>query len=303
MPRCVRPRRTTPACSKPCSKWRTAPSPIRSRYNLLPHIAGGVRPRAARRQESALGAVPDQPAREAFRTSAARTRSARPAPANKSWRDCLARLKQIGRARTGRPPRTAGRTAKLGRGHPRNAARPAAAVRRHRRELFRALGHLAHGPGQRAMTYHIIHRTLYEYAAPVTVSHHVARLEPRATATQERDNFSLKIFPEPALRKTRAGLFRQPALLFQHPGDPQPPGNHHAQPRDRARATSRRRRNRRRPGRRWRRLFRDPVSPEVVEPYQFVFDSPQVRASFELADYARRKFSRGHAAAGRGART
>ena len=36
-------------------------------------------------------------------------------------------------------------------------------------------------------------------------------------------------------------------------------------------------------------MFRDPVSPEVVEPYQFVFDSPQVRASFELADYAAAK--------------
>jgi len=28
----------------------------------------------------------------------------------------------------------------------------------------------------------------------------------------------------------------------------------------------------------------------VVEPYQFVFDSPQVRASFELADYASASF-------------
>ena len=40
-------------------------------------------------------------------------------------------------------------------------------------------------------------------------------------------------------------------------------------------------------------LFRDPVSPEVVEPYQFVFDSPQVRASFELADYALESFPKG----------
>jgi hypothetical protein len=34
----------------------------------------------------------------------------------------------------------------------------------------------------------------------------------------------------------------------------------------------------------------DPVSPEVVEPYQFVFDSPLVRTSMELADYARQSF-------------
>src|SRR2546428_731867 len=34
------------------------------------------------------------------------------------------------------------------------------------------------------------------------------------------------------------------------------------------------------------------VSHEVVGPYQFVFDSPQVRASFELADYAYESFAR-----------
>ena len=38
------------------------------------------------------------------------------------------------------------------------------------------------------------------------------------------------------------------------------------------------------------RLFRDPVAPEVVEPFQFVFDSPQIRASPELADYGRESF-------------
>ena len=31
------------------------------------------------------------------------------------------------------------------------------------------------------------------------------------------------------------GLFRQPALFFCDPGDPQPAGDHHQQPRDRAR--------------------------------------------------------------------
>jgi transglutaminase-like putative cysteine protease len=39
-------------------------------------------------------------------------------------------------------------------------------------------------------------------------------------------------------------------------------------------------------------LFCDPVSPEVIEPYQFVFDSPQVRASVELFDYARESFGK-----------
>ncbi|MEI9960096.1 MAG: transglutaminase N-terminal domain-containing protein [Limisphaerales bacterium] len=64
------------------------------------------------------------------------------------------------------------------------------------------------------MTYNITHRTLYEYAAPVTVSHHVARLEPRATSTQEQESFSLKVFPEPALRKARTDYFGNRLCLF-----------------------------------------------------------------------------------------
>ncbi len=64
------------------------------------------------------------------------------------------------------------------------------------------------------MNYNIVHRTVYEYTAPVTVSHHVARLEPRATATQTQEQFSLKIFPEPALRKARTDYFGNKLCLF-----------------------------------------------------------------------------------------
>jgi transglutaminase-like putative cysteine protease len=139
------------------------------------------------------------------------------------------------------------------------------------------------------MTYNITHRTVYEYAAPVTVSHHVARLEPRATTTQAQENFSLKIFPEPALRKARTDYFGNRLCLFsvqevhrrleiitssrvtvsakKLPAPEQSPAWETAA-----------------------QMFRDPVSPEVVEPYQFIFDSPQVRASFELGDYARESF-------------
>jgi len=142
------------------------------------------------------------------------------------------------------------------------------------------------------MIYTILHRTLYEYAAPVTVSHHVARLEPRVTATQERDNFSLKIFPEPALRKSRLDYFGNRLCFFtiQQVHSrleiitssrvtvrvEKPSGNESAAS--------------------WEsvaEMFCDPVSPEVVEPYQFIFDSPQVRSSSELADYAAQSFPAG----------
>ncbi len=142
------------------------------------------------------------------------------------------------------------------------------------------------------MIYNILHRTLYDYTAPVTVSHHVARLEPRATTGQARESFSLKIFPEPTLRKERVDYFGNQVCLFSiqevhskleiithsrvavrretWPGPETSPAWENVAA-----------------------LFRDPVSPEVVEPYQFVFDSPHVRASFELAGYALESFPEG----------
>lgn len=139
------------------------------------------------------------------------------------------------------------------------------------------------------MTYSITHRTIYDYAAPVSVSHHVARLEPRITSSQRCEDFALKIHPLPAVRKSREDYFGNRLCFFSIQELHQrletvttsrmtvsaPPWiDAGASPA-------------------WEdvaQLFRDPVSPEVVEPYQFVFDSPQVRASFELADYALESF-------------
>lgn len=142
------------------------------------------------------------------------------------------------------------------------------------------------------MNYHITHRTLYDYAAPVSVSHHVARLEPLATASQLRESFSLQIFPEPALRKTRTDYFGNQLCFFaiqeihskleiitssRVTVQPKRPAQNDSTAAWESVAE----------------MFRDPVLPEVVEPYQFVFDSPQVRASLELAGYARESFASG----------
>ncbi len=141
------------------------------------------------------------------------------------------------------------------------------------------------------MNYHITHCTLYDYAAPVSVSHHVARLEPLVTATQSREKFSLQIFPEPTLRKERTDYFGNRLCFFAiqeihtkleiitHSRVTVQPRR---QTQNESTAT-------------WEsvaEMFCDPVSPEVVEPYQFVFDSPQLRASQELSDYARESFGK-----------
>ena len=57
------------------------------------------------------------------------------------------------------------------------------------------------------MTYNLVHSTIYEYASPVTVSHHAARVEPRVLPQQQVENFSLKIGPTPAVIKPRVDFF------------------------------------------------------------------------------------------------
>jgi transglutaminase-like putative cysteine protease len=142
------------------------------------------------------------------------------------------------------------------------------------------------------MNYCITHRTLYEYAAPVSVSQHVARLQPRKTGVQACGEFTLTIAPAPALRKTRTDYFGN-ELCFFSIQEVHRRLEIVTQSRvtvnaavDLASAET--------PA--WEdvaKLFRDPVSPEVVEPYEFVFNSPQIRASAELAAYAHESFDAG----------
>ena len=143
------------------------------------------------------------------------------------------------------------------------------------------------------MNYRITHRTLYDYAAPVSVSHHVARLEPRVTPAQTRQEYSLEIVPVPVLRKARRDYFGNELCFFSIQEIHQ---------RLEIITTSRVAVNTLQPALAadnspvWEEivgLFRDPVSPAVVEPYEFIFDSPQVRASFELADYTGESFPKG----------
>jgi len=142
------------------------------------------------------------------------------------------------------------------------------------------------------MTWHIVHRTLYEYAAPVTASHHVARLEPRATELQRPEAFSLKIIPEPPARRGRADFFGNQLCFFSL-----------QKVHERLEITASSRVSVRAPlpavdesSPPWEevaRQFCDPVSPEIVDPYQFVFNSPLVRTSVDLADYAHKSFPAG----------
>lgn len=139
------------------------------------------------------------------------------------------------------------------------------------------------------MNYRITHRTVYEYAEPVTVSHHAARVRPRLTETQERADFSLRITPEPAVQTMRTDYFGNRVCFFSVQQI------HHRLEITATSIVSLRNSNypalEKSPS--WEAvagLFRDPVSPGVVEPYQFCFNSPLLKVSRELADYASQSF-------------
>jgi len=140
------------------------------------------------------------------------------------------------------------------------------------------------------MNYRITHRTVYEYPEPVTVSHHAARVRPRPTAAQGRTDFSLHVVPEPVAKTMRTDYFGNRVCFFSIQqihrkleitavsrvsveAIPAPQVTDSPD---------------------WpcvRAMFRDPVSPELVEPYQFCFNSPLIQASPELADYVRQSFN------------
>ena len=139
------------------------------------------------------------------------------------------------------------------------------------------------------MNYRILHRTIYDYTEPVTVSHHAARLKPRFTDVQKCWDFSLAVTPDPAVRTARPDYFTNQVSFF---------GIQQIHQRLEITAVSHVAVRRVTPpvlalSPPWEdvaTLFRDPVSPEAVEPYQFCFDSPLLHCTPELADYARQSF-------------
>lgn len=64
------------------------------------------------------------------------------------------------------------------------------------------------------LLYHISHRTIYDYAAPVSVSHHVVRLRPRTSATQRCLRHDVKINPEVAIESSRNDYFGNENLFI-----------------------------------------------------------------------------------------
>lgn len=142
------------------------------------------------------------------------------------------------------------------------------------------------------MNYRIRHATVYRYTEAVTASHHAARLEPRFTTTQQREEWSLHVSPEPAVRKMRTDYFGNRVCFFGiqelHQEleivaeslvrlEPGPPPDLEASPAWEDVAAA----------------LLIPGAAETLEAQQFAFESPHVRRLPSLAGFAQESFGEG----------
>lgn len=69
--------------------------------------------------------------------------------------------------------------------------------------------------------YHVIHETLYRYAAPVSLSQHLLHLTPRDWLFQKLEHTQLEISPDPASLEAHADWFGNPStwLALRQPHD------------------------------------------------------------------------------------
>jgi transglutaminase-like putative cysteine protease len=142
------------------------------------------------------------------------------------------------------------------------------------------------------MTYRILHKTTYQYTRPVSFGNHAAILKPRSQPRFLCASNELRITPAPATRSERLDYFGNYVTFFtvDEPheeldiesrsevsldGDPAVwPG--HSPPWDEVAES-----------------LANPLTPEAVDAYQFVFESPRIQTGPEFAAYAAPSFPPG----------
>ncbi|MBF0308051.1 MAG: transglutaminase family protein [Magnetococcales bacterium] len=140
-------------------------------------------------------------------------------------------------------------------------------------------------------TYRIRHLTRYKYHDPVSLCHNLAWLTPRSTPWQEPIRFHLEISPTPSVLQGRLDAFGNQGHYFEIM---EPHRTLAVQAlslivvRERAQAEAH--------DLSWEEaqaVFRGGCLPEEPANCQFLLDSPHIRISEELADYARPSFPEG----------
>ena len=142
------------------------------------------------------------------------------------------------------------------------------------------------------MIYRVRHRTTYQYADPVSVSHHVVRLTPRSLPTQICWQSHVFVLPSPPLTSAHFDYFGNTLTFFtlHEPHDSliveansdlevkrvEPPDFSDSPAWETVRDS-----------------MAGDLSDEILDAYQFVFDSRRVKSNPELGAYARDSFPAG----------
>ena len=139
------------------------------------------------------------------------------------------------------------------------------------------------------MIYRVRHVTTYDYADPVSVSHHVLRLTPRNLTRQRCSGSQISIAPSPQISTTRTDYFGNVLTFFTLR---EPHGRLTVQASSELEVQSAEAPDFSQSPR-WETVqgsLEGHCSVEVLNAYQFVFDSERVGANPELAAYARDSF-------------
>jgi transglutaminase-like putative cysteine protease len=142
------------------------------------------------------------------------------------------------------------------------------------------------------LNYRVRHVTTYEYEDPVSVSHHVVRLTPRSLPRQKCSGSRISIVPAPASSTTLIDYFGN-ALTFFTLQEPHDRLTVEASSELEVQTGEERDFSQSPPWETVPQCLAGDPGEEVLDAYQFVFDSQRAGASPELAAYARDSFPTG----------
>ena len=141
-----------------------------------------------------------------------------------------------------------------------------------------------------AMKYEIIHDTVYDYESPVVLSQQLLHLTPRVVCNQRLEEHRIEVLPVPAETAARDDYFGNPVTQLMLTA-PHPSLSVHArtrvevQPRPRPAATE--------PWEAVRDRLRNGGGEALLEPLQFLYESPHIEFFRDLAAYAEPGFTAG----------
>src|ERR1700676_2451008 len=141
------------------------------------------------------------------------------------------------------------------------------------------------------MTYEIVHKTTYTYKTPVSVGNHVVCLTPRSLPHHRCESHELAVTPTPAETSGRLNYFGN-AVTFFTIREPHRELEIESRSRVAIDGQSTAWPERSLPWEDVARALRADLSPAGLDAYQFVFESPRVKPSYEFAMYASRSFSK-----------